>query len=41
LGGVGLVLALIRIRRGSLVASMTAHALNNALVLIMLICVAG
>jgi len=41
LGGVGLVLAFIRIRRDSLVASMTAHALNNALVLIVLICLAG
>jgi len=41
LGMVGLVLALIRIRRGSLVASMTAHALNNALILMFLIGLAG
>ncbi|MGA2442695.1 MAG: CPBP family intramembrane glutamic endopeptidase, partial [Tepidisphaeraceae bacterium] len=41
LGAVGLVLALIRFRRDSLVASMTAHALNNALVLTVLICLAG
>jgi len=41
LGSIALVLAALREQRGSLVASMTAHALNNASVLVMFVLVMG
>jgi membrane protease YdiL (CAAX protease family) len=41
LGAIGFVLAMIRIQRNSLVASMTAHALNNGFMLMILILAAG
>jgi len=41
LGAIGFVLAMIRIQRNSLVASMTAHALNNGMMLTVLILAAG
>jgi membrane protease YdiL (CAAX protease family) len=41
LGSIGLVLALIRLQRDSLVASMTAHAMNNSLLVVFLILATG
>lgn len=41
LGAIGFVLAMIRIERDSLIASMTAHAFNNALVITIFILAAG
>jgi membrane protease YdiL (CAAX protease family) len=41
LGSIGAVLAMIRLQRDSLVASMTAHAMNNSLLVAFLIFATG
>lgn len=41
LGTIGMVLALIRIRRDSLLASMAAHSLNNTLLIVLMITATG
>jgi membrane protease YdiL (CAAX protease family) len=41
LGSIALILAALREYRGSLIAPMTAHALNNALAVLMMVLMMG
>jgi membrane protease YdiL (CAAX protease family) len=41
LGGIAMMLAGLREWRGSLIASMTAHAINNGVAVLMLVALAG